>query len=281
MKFTKMLRSRLHELRDLRRLDARAAARRAEHSPLVTLSTTPGRIGGLRPTLASLLGQELAPREIHLNLGMDLFGDRPIPDFLQGLEVVQVHRVARDLGPATKLIPTLQRLQGTRERIVVVDDDMFYHPALLRQLVEAEAAGSGRECCCANGLLLPRSLRAQDCRGDRALRSGRRRVAIMQGAGGYCLRADLLDPADLLDLRGAPARAWFDDDVWFSGHLSRRGIVKWQVATGRRKSLANTLESAISGDRVTLMTELLGFFAKDWDPAEFSDQPGSGGDGRS
>ena len=224
MKLTKMLRSRLHELRDLRRADARAAARRRDDSPLVTLSTTPARIHGLRPTLLSLLGQELAPREIHVNVGVDLFGESPVPEFLEGLRVVQVQRVARDLGPATKLIPTLQRLRGTRERIVVVDDDMFYHPALLRQLVDAEAGGSGRECFCANGLLLPRSLRAQDCRGDRALKSGRRRVAVVQGAGGYCLRADLLDPEALLDLRGAPARAWFDDDVWFSGHLSRNAV---------------------------------------------------------
>ncbi|WP_018913459.1 hypothetical protein [Thiomonas sp. FB-6] len=271
MQFTKMLRSRLLELRDLRRLDARAAARRGDDSPLVTLSTTPGRIAGLRPTLVSLLLQDLAPREIHVNIGLDLFGQQPVPAFLEGLRVVQVQRVARDLGPATKLIPTLERLRGTRQRIVVVDDDMYYHRALLGQLVDAEAGGSGRECFCANGLLLPRSLRAQDCRGDRALRSGSRRVAVMQGAGGYCLRADLLDAEALLDLRGAPARAWFDDDVWFSGHLSRNGVVKTQVATGRRKSLANTLESAISGDRVGLMSELLEFFRKDWDPAEFAE----------
>ena len=269
MKFTKMWRSRLHELRDLRRLDARAAARAAADSPLVTLSTTPGRIAGLRPTLLSLLGQDLAPREIHVNVGMDLFGERQLPSFLEGLEVVKVQRVARDVGPATKLIPTLERLRGTRERIVVVDDDMFYHRGLLRQLIDAEAAGSGRECFCANGLLLPRSLSAQDCHDDRALKAGRRRVAVMQGAGGYCLRADMLDPAVLLDLRGAPARAWFDDDVWFSGHLSRNGIVKSQIATGRRKSLANTLESAISGDRMTLMSDLLRYFGKDWDEAEF------------
>ena len=76
MKFTKMWRSRLYELRDLRRMDARAAGRAAEDSPLVTLSTTPGRIAGLRPTLLSLLGQDLAPREIHVNVGMDLFGQR-------------------------------------------------------------------------------------------------------------------------------------------------------------------------------------------------------------
>lgn len=256
-------------MNNLKKLDQAAANRKSELSPIVTLSTTPKRIMSIKPTLVSLLKQTIAPSAIQINLGKNLFDNAEIPSFLESLNVVKINFTEQDLGPATKLIPTLEQLKGTDRLIVVVDDDMFYHETLLEQLIQADKATAGTKCCCANGFKIPKSLLAEDCVGDKRIQSGYRSVGVMQGAGGYTVRAHFLDPCVLRNLNSAPERALFEDDVWFSGHLSRNKISKIQIPTNKRKSLVNTLESAITGDRSKLMTNLLQHFAKDWEAEEF------------
>jgi hypothetical protein len=61
------------------------------------------------------------------------------------------------------------------------------------------------------------------------------------------------------------------DDIWFSGHLSRNGITKVQIASGKRYSLPQALEPAITGDRVKLSNDLLDYFSEDWRDSEYCD----------
>lgn len=268
----KRLRTACYGRFDLQELERRAQQRRAALAradasvefPVVSLTTVPQRIGQLKPTLVSLLRQTLPPREIHLNLGDDLFGGVVLPPFLAGLSLVRVQRVPVDVGPATKYIPTLERYRGSRQLIVVVDDDMYYSANLLADLAAAERAGPERTVVCANGFNVPADLQSASRPSDKALGSGRRRVAIVEGCGGYTLRPDFVDPADLRNLADAPPRALFDDDIWLSGHLSRAGVVKTQITTGRRRSLLNTVESAITGNRAQLQTDLMEHFRLVW-----------------
>jgi hypothetical protein len=256
------------ETRAQRRREAIARADASVEFPVVTLTTVPSRIRQLKPTLVSLLRQTLPPLAIHLNVGDDLFRGVELPAFLTGLKLTQVHRVPRDVGPATKYIPTLERYQGSRQLIVVVDDDMYYARSLLSDLAAAERGSQGRKVFCANGFNVPADLQSASRPSDKALDRGRRRVAIVEGCGGYTLRPDFVDPADLRNLADAPPRALFDDDIWLSGHLSRAGVVKVQISTGRRKSLLNTVESAISGNRAQLQTDLMEHFRQVWSREE-------------
>jgi len=269
MSLGKRLRHRYYELFDLRRLEQRAQGLHQQHRggdelPVVSLTTVPQRIGQMKPTLVSLLRQTLPPKEIRINLGRDLFRDTPLPSFLDGLALVRVHWVERDVGPATKYIPTLERFAGTRQLIVIVDDDMYYGDRLLADLVAAERASNGAKVYCANGFNVPANLQSASRPSDKALASGARRVAIVEGCGGYTLRPQMVDTRGLRDLTGAPPRALFDDDIWLSGHLSRAKIEKVQIATAKRRSLVNTLESAISGDRAQLQTDVMTHFRQDW-----------------
>jgi hypothetical protein len=268
MSIGKRLRHRYYDLFDLSRLERRARAlqqrRSRDELPVVSLTTVPQRIGQLKPTLVSLLRQTLPPQEIRINLGRDLFANHPLPSFLDGLALVQVHWVERDVGPATKYIPTLERFAGTRQLIVIVDDDMYYGDRLLADLVAAERAAGGTKVYCANGFNVPANLQSASRPSDKALASGARRVAIVEGCGGYTLRPQMVDTRALRDLSGAPPRALFDDDIWLSGHLSRARIEKMQIATARRRSLVNTLESAISGDRAQLQSDVMAHFKLDW-----------------
>lgn len=252
---------------DLLKLDKKAGN---PDGPVVSLTTTPKRINNIKPTLVSLLRQIVQPKRIEINLSEELFAGREIPVSLINLENVKICWQKKDYGPATKLIATIERYQTQNERIVVVDDDMYYSKNLISDLMAADMKSNGKHVFCINGFLLGRGLKSESIGSDKALKSGTRKVAVIQGCGGYILRSSHLDWKLLLDLENAPKRALFDDDVWISGHLSKAGIDKIQITTGKRKTLANALQgTAISGDRWHLQEDLMHFFKNDWRNYEY------------
>lgn len=238
-------------------------------SPVVSLTTVPKRISFLKPTLVSLLRQTIPPKEIQINLSKEFFKDTPIPEYLQNLERIKICWTEKDMGPATKYIPTLERYQNTQQLIIIVDDDMFYSKHLVSDLVRADKESKGQKVFCINGFTLPEDLSFESRPSDATIKKGSRRVAVVEGCGGFTLRPHFVKVTQLKDLTGAPVRSFFDDDIWLSGYLSREKIEKYQIVTGKRKSLINTIESAISGDRGQLQTDLMRHFKNDWLPEEF------------
>jgi hypothetical protein len=92
--------------------------------------------------MASLLNQSVMPDEIHLNVP-DVFArtGEPyvIPDWLIATPRVVLHRVS-DIGPATKNVPTIERLEPGDDCIVItVDDDVRYLPRTIEVLASAVA----------------------------------------------------------------------------------------------------------------------------------------------
>ena len=238
--------------------------------PVVSLTTVPQRIGNIKPTLVSLLRQTVKPKRIEINLSEELFAGREIPVSLQNLENVKICWQKKDYGPATKLVATIERYQTQNERIVIVDDDMYYSKNLISDLMAADMKSNGKHVFCINGFLLPRDFKSESIGSDKALKSGTRKVAVIEGCGGYIFRSSHLHWKLLLNLENAPKRALFDDDIWFSGHLSKAGVGKIQIPTGKRKSLVNSHKgSAISGDRRQLQSELMLFFKNDWRDYEY------------
>lgn len=199
-----------------------------------------------------------------------MFGGREIPAYLLNLRNVKLCWQKKDYGPATKLVATIERYHAQNERIVIVDDDMYYSKNMISDLMAADMKSNGKHVFCINGFLLPRDLKSESIESDKALKSGTRKVAVIEGCGGYLLRSNHLDWKLLLDLENAPKRALFDDDIWFSGHLSKAGVDKIQIPTGKRKSLINSQKgTAISGDRRQLQSDLMLFFKNDWRDYEY------------
>jgi len=108
---------------------------------VVSLTTTPGRINLLKPTLNSLAAQTLKPDRVILNV--PLFSTRfnktyEVPSWLlQRAPFVHVNRCEHDYGPATKLIPTLTLEPHGSTLIITVDDEYAYPPVLVESLVRA------------------------------------------------------------------------------------------------------------------------------------------------
>ncbi|MFM8747544.1 MAG: glycosyltransferase family A protein [Aestuariivirga sp.] len=216
--------------RSLQELDWAWRRNPRRSNAIVSLTSIPSRLGLIERTLKSLLRQTIAPAGIVLNLPR--FSRRENasyvpPAFLDGLTAVTI-RWCEDLGPATKLLPSLLH-EAREQQIIVVDDDRIYPSTLVEDLTRASAREPGIAPCM-SGWVVPidltdrpttvwSNLRMLPPAPVRARRlSAPFRVDIVQGLSGYLVKPGFFDLAAVSDYSAAPPEAFFVDDVWISAH---------------------------------------------------------------
>ena len=242
---------------------------------IASLTTTPDRIDNLEPAIRSLLEQTHPPDEIVLAIPEFSVRQKTkyvLPAYLEKFPRLRILRCEKDWGPATKFIPVIQEeLAANRDRtlIMVVDDDRLYPRNALELFLHYHTEMPDAALCFRGALIprnfvwfLPKIFRASQIQVTK-------RVAVITGTAGYFIQPRFFDSA-LWDYSTAPASAFFVDDIWISGHLSRRGIKKYVVPASsmmrsvRAQSGTMTLYDVPRGS-VRSNTEMLRFFRDDWD----------------
>ena len=242
---------------------------------IASLTTVPGRINNLRPTIRSLLKQTRPPDEIVVAIPeFSIREQRPyvVPEYLLRLPRLRVLHCHKDWGPATKFIPIVrEELAAGRgdTLIMVVDDDRVYPRDALEtylhyhaQLLEA--------ALCFRGAAMPRTLDWRDARMIRAreLRQPEP-AAVMTGCGSYLIQPRFFDES-LWDYSKAPQAAFFMDDIWISGCLSCRKVKRYVVPASAmmrsvfRQRRTLSLHDVPSG-RQQNNNETIAFFRDTWD----------------
>lgn len=112
---------------------------------IVTLTTIPSRLSsdkygdwGIKSCIESLQNQNYDDYEIHFNIpnfNKSTNEEYIIPDWLNNYDKIKIFRT-EDLGPATKLIPTVERLTDPEDVIIVADDDLIYCPDMVQAHVD-------------------------------------------------------------------------------------------------------------------------------------------------
>lgn len=179
----------------------------------VSLTSIPPRLAGLGPVLAALAAQE-GVAGVTLRLPRryrDFPGPVTPPPLPEG---VALEWVAKDLGPATKILPAILSARAPRAaRILYCDDDWIYGPGWAATLIAAADADPG--CAVAASCF-------------DAARIGAPGWRVAQGFAGVLVTPAMLDgiaPPDG-DLR-------LVDDVWLSAHLAARGTRLIEVPAAR------------------------------------------------
>ena len=219
-------------------LDTRWAVATTRSEIIVSLTTTPSRIHLLEPALKSLLDQTRPPARIHLNVPAFSLREQTsyeIPPVLTRLQSLHIRR-CDDLGPGTKLIPTLAETAPDTP-ILVVDDDRIYPPWLIRHYDRAAQARPD-VVLAMSGWVAPEDLtdRMTTIRSNllmqppapiRAPRLSRpREVDVVQGVMSYLVRPRFFDLADMRDLSNGPEALRYVDDVRTSA-LAK--VAKWVI----------------------------------------------------
>src|SRR5437867_5155771 len=242
---------------------------------IASLSTVPERIGNLGPTVRSLLRQTRPPDEIVLAIPEFSVREQrsyEVPEYVSRLPRVRILYCRRDWGPATKFIPIVrEELAAGRgdTLIMVVDDDRVYPRDALetylhynKQLPDA--------ALCFRGAAMPRSL---DWRDARMIKASELRqpeaVAVITGCGSYLIQPRFFDES-LWDYSKAPKGAFYMDDIWVSGCLTRRKVQRYVVPASammrsvRRQRRTLSLHDVPDGRQYN-NNETIAFFAAAWD----------------
>ncbi len=242
---------------------------------IVSLSTVPDRINNLRPTIRSLLNQTRPPDEIVLAIPeFSIREKRPyvVPKYLLRLPRVRILHCVKDWGPATKFIPAVrEELAAARysSLIMVVDDDRIYPRDVLetylhynKQLPDA--------ALCFRGAAMPRSL---DWRDAKMIRASELRqpqpAAVITGCGSYLIQPRFFNES-LWDYSKTPNGAFYMDDIWISGRLSRGGVKRYVVpASDMMRSVLRQRRTLslhhVPQGRQHHNNETIAFFGDTWD----------------
>jgi hypothetical protein len=102
---------------------------------VVTMTTSPQRISKIKPVIDCIMLQTITPNRIYLNLPYifkrnNSTFDTPLPTFITNNPLIYVNW-CEDIGPATKIIPTVQLETDPETLIMSIDDDIYYPPKLL------------------------------------------------------------------------------------------------------------------------------------------------------
>jgi hypothetical protein len=201
-------------------------------SVVVSLTTIPSRIGRILPTINSLLSQTVRPRRIFLAVPDYSLRERrayEIPEALRSHQLVTILPSERDWGPITKLIPALRHGESAPDDpILAVDDDNIYPKRFIETFVHyarelPDAALSLR------GWPIPPTFRWKDSREFKGTGiAAPVQTDVITGCGGILVRPRFFGP-DFFACHEAPPQAFFNDDIWISGHLARRNVPKYVI----------------------------------------------------
>lgn len=190
---------------------------------VVSLTTIPERVDLIGPALRGLMDQTLPADRIILawprasrRSGAAYPEPRNIP---AGVDIVS----CEDAGPATKLLPALQAEPDAL--IIVADDDVIYPRDFIESLVRAHLA-EPRAALGYRGWRLQAGRTPREF--DHIFATALTRpedVDILLGTWGYLLPPGSLNGA-VHDFSGFPDALRWVDDVWISGHLMRRGVLR-------------------------------------------------------
>jgi len=242
---------------------------------IASLSTVPGRINNLTPTIRSLLKQTRPPDEIILAVPeFSIREERPyvVPEYLLRLPSLRILHSEKDWGPATKFIPIIREelAAGRKDTLMmIVDDDRVYPRDALATYLYYSAQLTGAALCF-RGAAMPQTL---DWR-DAAMIKGKelrepQSVAVITGCGSYLIQPKFFDES-LWDYSKAPQAAFYMDDIWISGWLARRNVKRYAVPASAmmrsvwRQRRTLSLHDVPDG-RQQNNNETIAFFRDNWD----------------
>lgn len=101
----------------------------AKYPVIISVTTSPKRLQNCLDNLVTMLKDNVVPSfaEIHLNLPRTFKRTGEIyPQIQSPTGRIKIFRDMEDEGPATKLLPTLDRMHGVNALIITWDDDTTY-----------------------------------------------------------------------------------------------------------------------------------------------------------
>lgn len=177
---------------------------------IVSLSTSPQRILKIKPMIDSIINQNLVPDKIILNLPYVFKRNNSkfdqIPSFLTKNKLVFINW-CEDIGPLTKILPSIQLAKSPNDIVICVDDDILYPKYLIKKMV-------------AKATLLPNCV----VTGMGYFKYDDDNYRLAQGFTGILFRKRFLSDFPIEDISKYPISCYLGDDVILSNFLAKKNI---------------------------------------------------------
>lgn len=106
---------------------------------VVSMATTPDRIGLTENTINSILNQTVSPDVMYINLPHKCRRSNSeyiIPDFISLNPKIVVNRFECDMGPSNKLLPILNLEQDPETMVITIDDDLTFAKHMIEMMLD-------------------------------------------------------------------------------------------------------------------------------------------------
>jgi hypothetical protein len=201
-----------------------------------SMTTTPPRLPFLKETLKDLMLSSINPDHIYLNIPYKnkrlkstyVLSDEII-EFVSEHDYITINR-CEDVGPATKLLPTLKKEQDPETIIITADDDIFYPETYHEELLH-EILSSTKTAFAYRGIIF-------DKNNDSPIYVTKTKECdVLEGFTGVVYKRKFFTD-DIFDIC---KECYFTDDIWISAHLATNNIKRvlldsepHNVAMGRK-----------------------------------------------
>ncbi len=232
-------------IQDVLEYKPKKLSRKAEHYDVyVSLTSSPERLSKVGIVLNLLDLSHV--KEIHVNIPKFYRNDRKGPkykeediEFLQRLDSrIKIFVLPTDLGPATKIIPTLQRIRKKNSLVISIDDDVAYPLDMVNDLINNAAKYTKNIICMsgftfnANGMGEEGEYYEEQTDWDRGLWPNPRRVKypyidVLEGFSGVCYNKSLMTPSVIrliMKINGIDTKCKLSDDLTISYSLAAHRI---------------------------------------------------------
>lgn len=186
----------------------------------ISLSTIPSRFKRIEKTIISLQKQTIRPHKIILNI------PKAYKRFKQNItekqiltlknkcsHLLEINRTQYDYGPGTKLLGAFEMIDpNPNSYVLLVDDDIIYHPKTLEMFIKSNVMNEGNAA----------SMNVYNLPFETLQTKG---FDIGQGWTGFFIPTMIKeDIFKFYDLIKDEERVFFDDDIWISYYLYKKGI---------------------------------------------------------
>jgi hypothetical protein len=200
---------------------------------VASLTTNPGRLMNLEPVIISILHQDYPPFQVEINVPDKYKNkeDYSIPDFLlpkpdgtYKYPNVKVIRTGKDIGPASKVIPTLVRYKKDKDVFIVsFDDDHRYPPKMISTLLRGIVLYGDKKVYAIGGIDLHAGAK-MTLEGFNPYYTGP--VTIIEGVFGVLYNPRIIDDdvMDYFEKVNKCKECLTSDDVTISNYLAWKNI---------------------------------------------------------
>ena len=220
---------------------------------VVTLTTSPKRINKIKPVIDSILKQTSVPDKIVINLPFVFKRNNSsfekIPGFLKNNSRIYINW-CEDIGPATKVLPTVKIVRPLTI-LISIDDDIVYPQDVIATLLEMskiypEAAITG-----CSGMTLEHDV-ALPYRRDET--KPFQLAELVEGHASVLYKREFLLDFNYDDILTTPKSCFLGDDFILSNHLRKKNIPIILVSDIRDKIYAQggILEYGMGDDAIHL-----------------------------